>query len=87
LAALVPVIASDIPGNRDLVSDTVNGLLVPIRDPQRLAAAIRSAIENPARRTAMAAAGYETVQHYSWDRVVDATARILAGVRGAEVAA
>ena len=87
MASRVCVIATDIPGNRDLVQDAVNGLLVPIRDPQRLAAAIRSLIENPGRRAALAAAGYETAQKYSWDGIVDATAHLLGGLRRAEGAA
>jgi glycosyltransferase involved in cell wall biosynthesis len=41
MAAGVPVIATDIPGNRLLVRHEENGLLVPVRDP----AAIRGAIE------------------------------------------
>ncbi|MDQ6884294.1 MAG: glycosyltransferase family 4 protein [Candidatus Dormibacteraeota bacterium] len=87
MASRVCVIATDIPGNRDLIRDGANGLLVPIRDPQRLATAIRAMIENPARRAALATAGQETAQAYSWDRVVTSTARVLTGVRRTEAAA
>lgn len=78
MASQVCVIASDIPGNRDLISDGANGVLVPPRDPQRLAAAIRTMIEAPSRRSALAAAGYQTAQAYSWNHVVASTARVLA---------
>jgi len=78
MASRVCVIATDIPGNRDLISDGVNGLLVPPRDPQRLAAAIRTMIDDPSRRHALATAGSDTAQAYSWTRVVASTARVLA---------
>ena len=87
MASQVCVIATDIPGNRDLVRDGVNGLLVPIRDPLRLAAAIRAMIDNPARRAGLAAAGFKTAQKYSWEGIVDATADLLGGLRRAEGAA
>jgi glycosyltransferase involved in cell wall biosynthesis len=44
MAAGLPVVASDIPGNRALVEHEVHGLLVPPQDPVRLAAALRRAL-------------------------------------------
>jgi lipopolysaccharide/colanic/teichoic acid biosynthesis glycosyltransferase/glycosyltransferase involved in cell wall biosynthesis len=45
----LPVIATDIRGCRQVVDDGANGLLVPVRDAARLAAAIASLIEHPDR--------------------------------------
>ncbi|MDQ6709203.1 MAG: glycosyltransferase family 4 protein [Candidatus Dormibacteraeota bacterium] len=87
MASRVAVIASDIPGNRDLVENGVNGLLVPIRDARRLAEAIRALIDNPTRRASLAAAGYQTAQQYSWTRIVAATAGALTGATRTEAAA
>ncbi len=53
MAAGVPVIASDIPGNRVLVEDGETGLLFPPDDPLRLEVAIASTIEHPERAQAM----------------------------------
>lgn len=53
MAARIPVVASDIPGNRALVEDGHTGLLFPPDNPERLAAAILALIESPERRKAM----------------------------------
>jgi glycosyltransferase involved in cell wall biosynthesis/ribosomal protein S18 acetylase RimI-like enzyme len=49
----IPVIASNIRGCREVVEHDANGLLVPVRDPQALAAAIVELGEDPDRRKAM----------------------------------
>lgn len=40
MAAGVPTVATDVGGNPELVKDGVNGLLVPVRSPERLAEAM-----------------------------------------------
>jgi glycosyltransferase involved in cell wall biosynthesis len=52
-----PAITSDAPGCREIVRDGENGLLVPLRDPARLAAAIIRLLDDPALATRMGAAG------------------------------
>jgi len=54
MAAGVPVIASDIPGNRVLIQDGETGLLFPPNDPVRLEEAIVGVIEHPERSRTMA---------------------------------
>jgi len=56
-AMALPVIATDIRGCREVVVDGDNGLLVPVKDPERLAAAIRFVGENPRERVRMGEAG------------------------------
>lgn len=51
------VVTTDVPGCRDAITPDVTGLLVPVRDAQKLADAIQVLIENPVRRSAMAAQG------------------------------
>lgn len=48
-----PVITSDAPGCRETVRDGVNGYLVPVRDPEALAARMRDMIDHPARTKQM----------------------------------
>ena len=47
-AAGLPIIATDVAGCREVIPDDRYGRLVPARDPQALAAAISSCIEDPA---------------------------------------
>ena len=54
MAAGVPVVGSDIPGNRDLIEHEVTGLLFPPDSPERLQEAILSTVERPERAKDMA---------------------------------
>jgi glycosyltransferase involved in cell wall biosynthesis len=56
-ASGLPVVATDIRGCRQVVSDGQSGLLVPLHDPARLAAAIEELVVDPALRRQMGAAG------------------------------
>src|SRR4029077_866876 len=40
LMAALPVVATDVPGNRELIRDGENGLLVPTSNPEALASGI-----------------------------------------------
>jgi phosphatidyl-myo-inositol alpha-mannosyltransferase len=68
-AAGTPVVASDIPGYRDVVRDGVEGLLVAPGDAAGLAQSLRDLALDPARRTAMARAAIDVAPRYAWDRV------------------
>ena len=83
LAVETPVIATDLEGMPELVTDGETGLLVPPRNPEALAQAILRVLENPARAKAMARAGRKRVEdHFSLDAKLDRTealyARLLA---------
>jgi phosphatidylinositol alpha-mannosyltransferase len=73
-AAGTPVVASNIAGYRDVVSDGVDGVLVPPGDAQTLAETLRDLQEQPARRAAMAHSAVEKVEQFAWPRVA---ARVL----------
>jgi glycosyltransferase involved in cell wall biosynthesis len=53
----LPIVATDVPGCREIVKHGVNGILVPARDPHALAEAIKFIVENPSERVRMGAAG------------------------------
>ncbi len=70
-AAGTPAIASAIAGYSDVVSDGVDGVLVPPGDPQRLAEELQRAHHEPERLVAMGAAARESAERYAWPRVAD----------------
>jgi glycosyltransferase involved in cell wall biosynthesis len=57
LAMRVPVVGSDISGNRELVIPKQTGLLVPPREPRALAQAILELLRDPAYRRSMGIEG------------------------------
>ncbi len=69
LAAATPVIASDIPGYRDVVRDGIDGLLTPPGDALALAEALRSLALDPAARTNIAIAARERAERFAWPHV------------------
>ncbi len=68
-AAGAPVIASEIPGYRDVLRDGVEGLLVPPGDALALAEALRRVALEPQRRERMAAAARERAERFAWPHV------------------
>jgi len=70
-AAGTPVIASNIAGYNDVVTDGLDGLLVPPGDPQRLAEELQRVHHEPERLRAMGAAARRSAQRYAWPRVAD----------------
>ncbi|MEA2735716.1 MAG: hypothetical protein QOE14_2167 [Humisphaera sp.] len=70
MAAGVPVLATNVPGIRDVVRDGETGILVPC-DPRALAAALERLVQNPELRARLAAAGREDVQRrFTWSAVL-----------------
>lgn len=68
----LPVVASDIPGNRDLVVDQQTGYLFPVGDRAALARLTHDLLDNPQRARTMGAAGRARVaKHFSVQQMVD----------------
>ncbi len=75
-ASGTPVIASQIAGYSDVVSDGVDGVLVPPADAQRLAEELQLLAHQPERRAAMGAAGREKAKRFAWPRVADQVEKV-----------
>jgi glycosyltransferase involved in cell wall biosynthesis len=58
----LPCITTNAPGCRDAVRHEDNGLLVPIKDAEALAEAIKRLLQNPAERLRMGARGRERAE-------------------------
>lgn len=67
----LPIIATDVAGNRDLVTDGENGLLAPLHDPQGIAAAIGRVIADPALYQSLSLGAVERSGQFSIDRSAD----------------
>jgi phosphatidylinositol alpha-mannosyltransferase len=70
-AAGTPVIASAIAGYSDVVTDGLDGVLVPPADAQRLAEELQLAYHEPERLKAMGEAARKSAERYAWPRVAD----------------
>jgi phosphatidyl-myo-inositol alpha-mannosyltransferase len=68
-AAATPVIASDIPGYRDVVRGGVDGILVPPGDALALAEALRAFSMDPAGAERMARSARERAERFAWPHV------------------
>jgi phosphatidylinositol alpha-mannosyltransferase len=68
-AAGTPVVASAIAGYADVVSDGIDGVLVPPGDPQRLAEELQRMYLEPERRRAMGEAARKSARRYAWPEV------------------
>jgi glycosyltransferase involved in cell wall biosynthesis len=69
-AAGLAIIATDVPGCREIVEHQVNGLLVPAHEVERLVEAIRFLHQNPDERIRMGQAGREKVLRQFDQRLV-----------------
>jgi phosphatidylinositol alpha-mannosyltransferase len=69
MAAGLPVVASGIPGYREVIRDEVDGLLVPPRDAGALAGAVSRLLDDPELARRLGAAGRARARRYSWDVV------------------
>jgi glycosyltransferase involved in cell wall biosynthesis len=77
MACGVPVVATAVGGLVDTVVDGATGILVPPRQPRRLAAALSWLLDQPAVRTGMGQAGVRRVRsRYQWSNVAGATERL-----------
>jgi glycosyltransferase involved in cell wall biosynthesis len=62
MAAGKPVVATNVGGSKEMVSDGITGYLVPPADSQAMANAIISLLQNLDKAMAMGSAGREVVK-------------------------
>jgi phosphatidylinositol alpha-mannosyltransferase len=80
-AAGTPVIASNIAGYADVVTDGVDGVLVPPADPQRLAEELQRMYIEPRRRIEMGRAAQSSAERYAWPNVAAQVERVYERVQ------
>ncbi|HEY5475766.1 MAG TPA: glycosyltransferase family 4 protein [Tepidiformaceae bacterium] len=69
MAAGTPVVASNIEGFAGVITDEIDGVLVPPKDEDALAAAVVRLLRNPQVRQRLAAAGQIRAAQYSWEHI------------------
>jgi glycosyltransferase involved in cell wall biosynthesis len=78
MAAGVPVVATQVPGIRDVVQNERTGLLVPAASPGDLARAITRIIQDGALREQLITCALREVQaRYTWDVILPQYIRLL----------
>lgn len=83
IAVGLPVVSFDCPrGPSDLITDGVDGTLVPFGDVDALAAAILDLIENPDKRRAYSDAALKTARTYEIDVIGQAWRRVFGELLG-----
>lgn len=81
MAAGLPVVASDISANRDLVTDAETGLLATVGDAHSLAAAVTRVFDEPELASRLAAAALASVAgRYSIDATMDEHLKLFASL-------
>jgi glycosyltransferase involved in cell wall biosynthesis len=68
LALGLPIVASDLPAIREILTDGRTALLVPPDDPAALAAALTRLARSPAESAALGAAARALAPEYTWDK-------------------
>jgi phosphatidyl-myo-inositol alpha-mannosyltransferase len=69
MAAGLPIVASDIPGYREVVRNGLEGILVQAGDDAALSRAIGRVLDNPSLSARLGAAGRARVQEFSWETI------------------
>lgn len=68
----LPVVATDVCGNKEVISSGVNGFLVPPKSPKVMADVILWLLENDHVRERVGKAARKTIEErYTWDRITE----------------
>ena len=76
MASGTPPVASRIAGYSDVITDGVDGVLVPPANPQALAEELQLLWHEPERREAMGTEGRISAERYAWPRVAEEVSEV-----------
>ncbi len=69
MAALLPIVATNVTGSASVVNEGVNAFLVEPRDAAQMADKIATFLNDPGLRLRMSENSRVMVQQYAWERV------------------
>lgn len=75
MAAKIPIVATDVRGNRDLLKDGA-GTLVPVKDPNALSKAIMDNLQYDCETKAKVDLAYQRIQYYDVNNVLEIQKKI-----------
>jgi glycosyltransferase involved in cell wall biosynthesis len=75
-----PIVASDLPAIREIVTPGESAILVPPGDPGALASALERLAGSPALCASLGAAARKLAPEYTWERRAERLETVLAGV-------
>jgi glycosyltransferase involved in cell wall biosynthesis len=81
MAAGRPIVASDLPSLREVLTDGVDARLVPPDSPEALAAGLVEVLDDPALAARLAAASAAAVAGRTWDARAGAVRDFVSGLR------
>lgn len=68
----LPVVATDVGGNKEVILPGANGFLVPPRSPEKMAKIISRLLDDPLLREKVGRAARKTVlNNFTWDKIAD----------------
>lgn len=80
MAAGLPIVASDIPGYRDVARNGLEALLVAPGDPGALVAGVRRVLDDPALAISLGECGAARAHDFAWDSVTERLIEVYRGV-------
>ncbi|RKY68545.1 MAG: glycosyl transferase [Candidatus Latescibacterota bacterium] len=80
MVAGVPVVATQAGGIPEVIKDGENGVLVPPRDPERLAGAVLRVLNDPELAHRLVETGYSRVREFSAERMANKTEEVYRSV-------
>jgi glycosyltransferase involved in cell wall biosynthesis len=68
----LPIVATAVSGNLDVLKSKKNGILVPIKSPDKMAEAVSSLLDDENLRTELGVAARKTIEEkFTWDAISD----------------
>jgi len=79
----LPVVATDIGGNNEVISSGLNGFLVPPKSPECMAKIILKLLDDAGLRERLGGAARRTIEeNYTWDKIADNIVKCYESVPG-----